>query len=240
MRNAMAGLALCLLFSGACGGDDDTATTTTTSDATTSTTEVVGPPEPPGGPAPEGSRTAVAAGLDAMLSHLDGLANNAFHATYEVDGVDGLEQFEVYWKHPHSRIDATYRGTVTRAYVDATTGELIVCATGADGRQACTTGDAARAGFPPIGVIDPATGAAALRQALGTPGVTTATRGIAGQQADCALVPQEGGGEQELCVGVSGAVLFVRSPSADGTFRAQATDYVASATELDVRPPEPG
>jgi hypothetical protein len=230
------------LVAGACGDDDDSSATTVAPSSTVSTVLVgpVGPPDATTTTGLEGAATAVADGLNAIEAHLDALPQGNFHVVYRVEGVEGLDEFEVRWLNTRSRIDATYKGTVTKTYVDGATGGLTVCATAADGRQSCTTGEEAAGKAPPVGVVDPATGPARIEESLRTPRITTSSRSIVGEQADCAKIPEPGGdAAQDLCVGTSGAVLYVRAPSSDGAvFLAEATDYISGrVTPGDITPP---
>jgi hypothetical protein len=227
-------VATALLAGGAaCSDGGEGATPTSRRRSTTSSsTAIVGPP------APEGVRTAVAQGIRAIEAHLDALRPANFHTAYRVEGVEGLDAFEVRWLAPTSRIDAIYKGVATQTYVDAGDGTAVVCSPGADGQPSCAP-DGTPSRVPPIGVVDPATGLARIREALRTPRITTSSRMLFGIVADCARIPvPESDAVNELCLAPTGAVLYARSPTQTGAFVAEATSYVTNSVQrADVTAP---
>lgn len=224
-----AGLALGLV---ACGGGGDKASggdrprPTRTAPSTVPTT---------GGGA-ESPTTTVPAGGDvsALLADLAALSSSRFRVDYATTGAIGSAT--TYWANPKARGDTTYQGLQYRGYADASTGAATGCVkTGP--RWTCQSAQATSwPGVPPV--LDASTMSGELERALRVPGVTTSTRTIAGQAADCATVPATSTtAAQDFCLAKSGALLSY-SGSLDGApYTLTATGYTTEVSDADFVPP---
>ena len=171
----------------------------------------------------------------SLLADLQALPKSTFRVDYSISNNAPFTTLSVWWKNPKAKLATKYQGVDTEVYTDAAAATVTVCVrTGP--RWACQSQQAATS-VPVPTTLNPAQ-SAQLSQSLQVPGVTTSTRTIAGEQADCGAVPAtQSTPAQDVCLAKSGAVLYFKGGSSTAQYTVEATSYTSSVSDGDLTPP---